>query len=136
MLVRHGYRVIPQVKTGGRRLDMVVEGANDARLAIECDGDAYHGPDKWASDMNRQRTLERAGWTFWRCFASTWWLRKEEVFAELVERLTSMGIEPLGALSKLPDIVESRVWTQPQEASTSAASTTRAGDADELADLP
>lgn len=33
-----GYRVIPQGKVGNYRLDMVVEGHNDARLAIECDG--------------------------------------------------------------------------------------------------
>ena len=46
--------------------------------------------------MSRQRILERAGWTFWRCFASMWCLRKEEVFEELIERLTSMGVEPLG----------------------------------------
>ncbi len=75
-LTRRGYRVIPQVKTGAYRIDMVVEGAGDVRLAIECDGDEYHGPDKWAHDMNRQRILERAGWVFWRCFASTWTLRK------------------------------------------------------------
>lgn len=111
MLVKRGYRVIPQVKSGSYRLDMVVEGANDARLAIECDGDAFHGPDRWASDMSRQRILERAGWTFWRCFASTWCLRKDEVFEELVERLISMGIEPLGALSVLPTLVETRTWS-------------------------
>lgn len=110
LLVQRGYRVIPQVKSGAYRLDMVVEGANDARLAIECDGDAYHGPERWASDMNRQRILERAGWTFWRCFASTWCLRKEEVFEELVERLTAMGIEPIGAMAVLPRLVESRTW--------------------------
>jgi very-short-patch-repair endonuclease len=63
-LVERGYRVIPQVKSGAFRLDMVVEGANDNRLAIECDGDAFHGPDRWEADMNRQRILERAGWTF------------------------------------------------------------------------
>ena len=39
-----GYRVVPQVKTGAYRIDMVVEGASDTRLAIECDGDEYHGP--------------------------------------------------------------------------------------------
>ena len=41
---------------------MVVEGDNDSRLAIECDGDRFHGPDRWDSDMRRQRILERAGW--------------------------------------------------------------------------
>lgn len=111
-LTKQGYRVIPQVKSGAYRIDMVVEGASDARLAIECDGDEFHGPDRWQQDMNRQRVLERAGWTFWRCFASTWSLCKEEVFGELLERLTAMGIEPLGALDRAPSLVEKRVWKQ------------------------
>jgi very-short-patch-repair endonuclease len=113
-LAERGYRVIPQVKSGAYRIDMVVEGANGQRLAIELDGDSYHGPDRWASDMNRQRILERAGWTFWRCFASTWHLHKEKVFPELVEQLTSMNIEPAGALESLPEIVEYRQWHAPQ----------------------
>jgi hypothetical protein len=85
------------------------------RLAIECDGDEYHGPDKWAHDMNRQRILERAGWTFWRCFASTWTLRKDEVLFELCQRLNVMGIEPLGALEQSSMMVEKRVWRPPVE---------------------
>lgn len=63
-LVDLGYRVTPQVKSGAYRIDMVVEGANDTRLAIECDGDEFHGPDRWPADMRRQRILERAGWVF------------------------------------------------------------------------
>lgn len=109
-LTKRGYRVIPQVKSGAYRIDMVVEGASDTRLAIECDGDEFHGPDRWQQDMNRQRVLERAGWIFWRCFASTWSLRKEEVFGELLERMTAMGIEPLGALDRAPSLVEKRTW--------------------------
>jgi len=105
-----GYRVVPQVKAGAFCIDMVVEGENDARLAIECDGDEFHGPDRWAADMNRQRVLERAGWSFWRCFASTWCLRTEEVFDELIERLTAMGIEPLGTLEEIPSLVQYREW--------------------------
>lgn len=109
-LTEKGYRVIPQVKVGSFRIDMVVEGADDKRLAIELDGDEFHGPDRWAHDMNRQRILERAGWTFWRCFASTWSLHKEEVFAELLSRLHQMQIAPIGALSQLATLVEHRVW--------------------------
>jgi hypothetical protein len=60
--------------------------------------------------MQRQRVLERAGWTFWRCFASTWSLRKDEVLNELLERLTAMGIEPLGVLERIPSLVEYRPW--------------------------
>ncbi|MES2948166.1 MAG: AAA domain-containing protein [Pseudomonadota bacterium] len=109
-LVDKGFRVIPQVKAGSFFIDMVVEGERDARLAIECDGDEFHGPDRWAADMGRQRVLERAGWTFWRCFASTWSLRKDEVLNELLQRLGAMGIEPLGTLEKIPSLVEQRVW--------------------------
>ncbi|MVD21663.1 DUF559 domain-containing protein, partial [Vibrio cholerae] len=66
-----GYRVTPQVAVGACRVDLVVEGRDDARLAVECDGDKYHGPQQWIEDMRRQRSLERVGWVFWRCFAST-----------------------------------------------------------------
>lgn len=110
-LFTRGYRVVPQVKAGSFRIDMVVEGGNDSRLAIECDGDEFHGPDRWQADMGRQRVLERAGWTFWRCFASTWSLRKDEVLNELLDRLAAMGIEPLGALERVPSLVEYRPWT-------------------------
>lgn len=103
-----GYRVTPQVKAAGFKIDLVVEGGQDNRLAIELDGDAFHGPDRWPADMARQRILERAGWTFWRCFASTWTMRKEKVMNELVERLTAMGIEPLGFLAGIPALVEFR----------------------------
>ena len=109
-LFTRGYRVVPQVKAGSFRIDMVVEGGNDSRLAIECDGDEFHGPDRWQADMSRQRVLERAGWTFWRCFASTWSLRKDEVLSELLDRLKAMGIEPLGALERVPSLVEYRPW--------------------------
>ena len=119
MLTDRGYRVIPQVKSGAYRIDMVVEGLGDARLAIELDGDEFHGPDKWQADMNRQRVLERAGWTFWRCFASTWSLNKQDIFLELVSRLAAMGIEPLGALDSIPSLVEKRTWTKPTDPESS-----------------
>lgn len=109
-LFNRGYRVTPQVKAGAFRIDMVVEGADDVRLAIECDGDEFHGPDRWQTDMQRQRILERAGWIFWRCFASTWTLRKDEVLKELIERMQRMGIEPLGAMERTPSLVEYREW--------------------------
>jgi len=78
ILVERGYKVIPQVPVAGFRIDMVVEGDHDSRLAIECDGDRYHGPDRWDDDMRRQRILERAGWQFWRCFASTFVMHKRK----------------------------------------------------------
>ena len=97
LLTERGYKVIPQVKVGGYRIDMVVEGNNDTRLAIECDGDQYHGADKWDDDMRRQRTLERVGWRFWRCFASIFVKNRKDVVEDLISTLTERGIEPIGS---------------------------------------
>ena len=72
-LLERGYRVQGQVGSIGYRIDMVVEGADRRRLAVECDGDRYHGPEQWRQDMRRQRVLERVGWRFWRCFASSFY---------------------------------------------------------------
>ncbi|MGH7847648.1 MAG: AAA domain-containing protein, partial [Candidatus Binatia bacterium] len=95
-LTQLGYYVAPQVRVGHYRIDLVVEGHNDSRLAVECDGDKYHGPDKWADDMQRQRVLERAGWVFWRCFASAWTRRRKFILSDLVKSLEERGVEPIG----------------------------------------
>ncbi|MGJ0486241.1 MAG: AAA domain-containing protein [Methylomicrobium sp.] len=119
LLTGRGYRVIPQVKFGGKsgvmaeyRIDMVVEGNNDNRLAIECDGDRFHGPDRWEDDMRRQRTLERAGWRFWRCFASAFVMNRNEVVDDLLNALGDLRIEPIGVNGSGPSLyVESRKYT-------------------------
>ena len=109
-LVKRGFRVEPQVPCGGYHIDFVIEGNEGRRLAIECDGDRYHGPGRWQDDMVRQRVLERAGWTFWRCFASSFVRRREAVLADLMQTLQKLGIEPLGAES-----VDNTVWVHYKE---------------------
>jgi len=97
-LTQRGYWVTPQVRVGNYRIDMVVEGHNDSRLAVECDGDKYHGADKWADDMQRERDLRRAGWgEFWRCFASAFIRRRSDMLVDLLKTLAERGIEPIGA---------------------------------------
>jgi very-short-patch-repair endonuclease len=94
-LLKKGYRVTGQVGALGYRIDMVVEGHDGARLAVECDGDRYHGPQQWQQDMRRQRTLERVGWRFWRCFASNYYRDTDGVLNDLYDTLSRMGIHPL-----------------------------------------
>ena len=81
----------------GYRIDLVVEGANGRRLAVECDGDKYHGPERWADDMRRQRILERVGWRFWRCWSSSFTLDPDGCMLDLITMLNRHGIEPGGA---------------------------------------
>jgi superfamily I DNA and/or RNA helicase len=105
-----GYTVTPQVKVGSYRIDLVVESDGDQRLAVECDGDSYHGPEQWHDDMTRQRALERAGWTFWRCFASSWSIERENMIMSLKEKLDVMGIKPTHGMSSLIQDIEHKVW--------------------------
>ena len=109
-LVGLGYRFKPQVKCGTYRIDFVVEGREGRRLAVECDGDRFHGPGQWSDDMARQRVLERAGWIFWRCFASSFVRRREEVIQDLRRTLDGLGIEPLGS-----EYVDNTVWVYSKE---------------------
>jgi very-short-patch-repair endonuclease len=94
-LLDRGYRVQAQVGSLGYRIDMIVEGANGVRLAVECDGDRFHGPEQWQQDMRRQRTLERVGWRFWRCFASSFYRDPDGVMNDLFAILSRLGIEPI-----------------------------------------
>jgi very-short-patch-repair endonuclease len=95
-----GYRVWPQVQAGVHAIDLVVEGDDDRRLAIECDGDRHQALDTWALDMTRQRVLERAGWTFWRCFASSFTLQRDATMKDLAALLSAMKIRPIGAVHR------------------------------------
>ncbi|MGI5179501.1 AAA domain-containing protein [Dactylosporangium sp. CA-152071] len=60
-LLLRGYRPLPQFRIGSYRIDFVLLAPDGRRLAIECDGDPYHGPDHWEGDIRRQTVLERVG---------------------------------------------------------------------------
>ncbi|QKG84622.1 DUF559 domain-containing protein [Kroppenstedtia pulmonis] len=92
MIIARGYHVRPQVQVGRYRIDLVVEGLKN-RLAVECDGDRWHGPDRWEDDRIRQQTLERAGWTFWRIRGSSFYRNRNQSMESLWAKLAEMGIE-------------------------------------------
>lgn len=109
-LVNKGYHVTPQVKIGSFSIDLVVEGDNDKRLAIELDGDKYHTPEKWMDDWTRQRTMERVGWTFWRCWGSSYTLNPEECMSDLISALNGMHIHPRESAQEENIYTEYRVY--------------------------
>ncbi len=92
-IAERGYRVIPQVEMNGYKIDLVVEGLQ-GRLAVECDGDKWHGPDKYDADMARQRDLERCGMNFWRLRGSAFYHNPESSLVELWQVLDRMKIFP------------------------------------------
>jgi len=88
-LLRKHLIVLSQYEVAGKRIDLVVEGGH-ARLAVECDGDHWHGADRYDDDMQRQRQLERCGWEFVHVRESAFYSNKlaalEQIWRALEER--------------------------------------------------
>lgn len=99
-LTERGFHVRSQVQVGDPtnhryRIDLVVEGMR-GRLAVECDGDQWHGPEQYESDMARQRDLERAGWQFARIRGGDFYRDPDKAMAPIFEELDRLGIDPGG----------------------------------------
>ncbi|MFC2177365.1 AAA domain-containing protein [Actinomycetota bacterium] len=94
-IVERGYMVEPQYEVYAYRIDLAVVGGN-AKLAVECDGDTWHGADQYESDMRRQRELERCGWRFFRLPGSTFYRNPNAALEPLWELLDEVGIQPNG----------------------------------------
>ncbi len=92
-----GYQVIPQYKTAGRSIDMVVIGSQ-GRLAVECDGDYWHDSSQKGADQQRQWQLERCGWTFWRLRQSAFHRDPELALKNLWHTLDKMNIKPFSKI--------------------------------------
>lgn len=95
-----GFHVRTQVCVGDPtnhryRIDLVVEGMQ-GRLAVECDGDEWHGPERYEQDMARQRDLERAGWQFVRIRGGDFYRDRVKATAALWTELEELGIKPGG----------------------------------------
>lgn len=92
-LIDRGYNVTPQLEVGAFRIDMVISN-NDNRVALECDGERWHGEDKLEEDMNRQAILERLGWRFIRIRGSEFFSDENKSMENIVKKLNDFEIYP------------------------------------------
>jgi very-short-patch-repair endonuclease len=90
-IVDRGYTVVPQYPAIGYHIDLVIIGAK-GRLAVECDGDFWHGPAEFESDLARQRELERCGWEFFRVRESVFYADMPGTLRKLWETLDELDI--------------------------------------------
>jgi hypothetical protein len=74
---------------------LLVEGMN-GRLAVECDGDRWHGPEQYEADTTRERMLSRSGLEFWRVRGSAFYLDKDDALEDLWKTLERVGVYPAG----------------------------------------
>ncbi len=90
-VVERGYTVWPQYPALDYNIDLVVIGAK-GKLAIECDGDFWHGPAQYEADLARQRELERCGWEFFRIRESVFYADMAAAMGKLWETLDELDI--------------------------------------------
>ena len=107
-IMQRGFRVRIQVAVGNAansryRIDLVVEGTR-GRLAVECDGERWHGPERYEKDMARQRDLERAGWQFVRIRGSAFYRDPDRALAPLWAELERLEIFPGGGRETEQDL--------------------------------
>ena len=98
-LLRRKYAVRPQVEVIGKRIDLVVDGI-DARVAVECDGDEWHGAEEYDRDMARQRQLERADWTFVRVRESQFYADRQGAITAITDACEELGVYPLDRIQE------------------------------------
>ncbi|MGK0468516.1 AAA domain-containing protein [Clostridium sp.] len=92
-LIERGYKISPQWEVGSFRIDMVAI-YKHKKVAIECDGEQWHGEDKLEEDMNRQGILERLGWRFIRIRGSEFFSGEEDAMENVIRKLNDLDIYP------------------------------------------
>jgi len=92
-LIDRGYRVLPQYPVAGKRIDLVVEDSQ-RRIAVECDGDEWHGPDEYEADCLREAIISRCGWQFARIRASSFYAQRSKAIDTLMREIARHGVQP------------------------------------------
>lgn len=84
-IVRKQLSIIPQyeVAKGRYKIDMVALLPDGTKIAIECDGDKWHGPEQHQNDIMRQKVLERCGWQFFRVRGYEYYTNRAKALAPL-----------------------------------------------------
>ena len=94
-LIDRGYQVVPQFEVEQYRIDLVIIGSR-TKVAIECDGDFWHGPDRYQADLVRKRDLERNKWKFFNIRESEFYIDRAAALEPLWEMLNELAVHPSG----------------------------------------
>lgn len=93
-LQSRGYKVKARVPVGYQVITLIVEGDLNQRLAICIDGEQHQSLSAWTESLRYQSIMERVGWTFWRCWASSYLYNNSQCLQNLEEALRALNIYP------------------------------------------
>ena len=109
---KRGYFVIPEFEfvadktvthaSGKRpyRIDLVVIGHDQKKLAIECDGNQHEYKENKENDKKRVNELRSFGWEFHRIRQKDFYSQPDQVLERLWKRLDEMKIKPFSKEKK------------------------------------
>ncbi|MBW5290691.1 MAG: DNA helicase [Candidatus Ruthia sp. Asou_11_S2] len=114
-IINRGHRVEPAHKVAGYEIDLVVFCADGTKIAIECDGDYWHGDEQYEKDMQRQEILKRAGWQFFRILYSHYINDKHQATAQLWDVFSNHSIQVETRVKKQDNIQLQEKSTQEEQ---------------------
>lgn len=130
-----GFHVTPQVEVNGRGIDLVVTGAK-GRLAVECDGQDWHGSEEQREgDLDRERELKRAGWRFWRVRESEFHYDPDAALATLWETLDRLDIQPYDPADLVSSAANATVWRPAPLSTVEGLDGLEGGEPEEIDDV-
>jgi superfamily I DNA and/or RNA helicase len=93
-LQSRGYRVLLNFEVGMRAIDIVAEGEDRQRLAIQCDGECIKTHEELFFEMEYHKTLRRLYWDIVHIRSSEYYTDPDKTFKRVLRHLSKAGITP------------------------------------------
>ena len=88
------YQVLLNFELGMRSIDIVAQGEERRRLAIQCDGECVKTEEDLFFEMEYYMTLRRLNWDIFHIRSTEYYTDPEKTFKRLLHRLKNAGITP------------------------------------------
>jgi hypothetical protein len=93
-LQSQGYQALLNLEVGMRTIDIVAQGEDRQRLAIQCDGECIKTEEELRLEMEYYMTLRRLNWGIFHIRSTEYYTDPDKTFKRLLGRLSQAGITP------------------------------------------
>jgi hypothetical protein len=105
-----GYKVLLNFELGMRTIDIVAEGEDRQRLAIQCDGDCIKTEEDLFFEMEYYMTLRRLNWDILHIRSTEYYTDPDKTLKRLLRRLKQVGITPTQVEPSEPRTISSDLY--------------------------